>query len=202
MFQTMSPPDAAVHLGLGTAARWTSPAARSGSFAWTIRLAQQSLQSDFDPNLVRMFDKYAHGWVGQRWWRGRGVSVSVDGASARAIQGLLTSDFGFADFVTAQRRGARGAAGGGGRDGGRRQRRSRHRAPAPERREQPPALLLQGRRPRRHGRRQQPGEAGYAALAAARAYQLSKGGTEINGPGTATTSQTGCSRSMPATSSP
>ena len=100
MFQTMSRSDAAVHLGLGTGALdFTSGA--SGSFAWTMRLAQQSLQSDFDPNLVRMFDKYAHGWVGQTVvGAGESVSVSVDGASARAIQGLLTSDFGFADFVT------------------------------------------------------------------------------------------------------
>ena len=65
-----------------------------------MRLAQQSLQSDFDPNLVRMFDKYAQGWVGQTVVAaGESVSVSVDGAAAQAIQGLLTSDFGFADFV-------------------------------------------------------------------------------------------------------
>ena len=154
MFQTMSRSDASVHLGLGSGALdFTSGA--SGSFAWTMRLAQQSLQSDFDPNLVRMFDKYAHGWVGQTVVAaGESVSVSVDGASARAIQGLLTSDFGFADFVNDTRRGARGAAGGGGRDGRRRQRRHRHRAAAPERREQSPALVLQGRRSRRHGRRQ------------------------------------------------
>ena len=34
---------------------FTSVAA--GTFAWTNRVAQQSMQSDFDPNLVRLFDK-------------------------------------------------------------------------------------------------------------------------------------------------
>jgi hypothetical protein len=154
MFQTMSRSDAAVHLGLGTGALdFTSGA--SGSFAWTMRLAQQSLQSDFDPNLVRMFDKYAHGWVGQTVvGAGESVSVSVDGASARAIQGLLTSDFGFADFVTdtAAVRVARPVA--VAETAG--QRRHRHRTAAPERREQSSALVLQGRRPCRHGRRQAP----------------------------------------------
>ena len=35
--------------------------ANSGSYAWTSRLAQQSLQADFDPGLVLLFDRQSQG---------------------------------------------------------------------------------------------------------------------------------------------
>jgi hypothetical protein len=191
MFQTMSRSDAAVHLGLGTGALdFTSGA--SGSFAWTMRLAQQSLQSDFDPNLVRMFDKYAHGWVGQTVVAaGESVSVSVDGASARAIQGLLTSDFGFADFVndTAAVRVARPVAvadtAGGANDVTaivRLRQNGENNLKLSFYKVDDLAGTVDGKHP---------GEVGYEAAAAARSYQLSSGGTEVNGPGYGNYGQTG-----------
>jgi hypothetical protein len=191
MFQTMSRSDAAVHLGLGTGALdFTSGA--SGSFAWTMRLAQQSLQSDFDPNLVRMFDKYAHGWVGQTdVGAGESVSVSVDGASARAIQGLLTSDFGFADFVTdtAAVRVARPVAvaetAGGASDVTaivRLRQNGENNLQLSFYKVDDLAGTVDGKRP---------GEVGYEAAAAAHAYELTSGGRSTNGPGYGNYGQTG-----------
>jgi hypothetical protein len=191
MFQTMSRSDAAVHLGLGTGALdFTSGA--SGSFAWTMRLAQQSLQSDFDPNLVRMFDKYAHGWVGQTVvGTGETVSVSVDGSSARAFQGLLTSDFGFADFVTdtAAVRVARPVAvaetAGGANDVTaivRLRQNGENNLKLSFYKVDDLAGTVDGKHP---------GEVGYEAAAAAHSYQLSSGGTEVNGPGYGNYGQTG-----------
>ena len=46
-----------VTLELGATGISASSSGASGTFAWTSRLAQQSLQDDFDPNLVRLFDK-------------------------------------------------------------------------------------------------------------------------------------------------
>jgi len=69
-------------------------------FAWTNRFAQQSMQADFDANLVRLFDKQGHGALAQATLSaGESLSVSVDAATALAIQGTLSSPFGFADFV-------------------------------------------------------------------------------------------------------
>jgi len=191
MFQTMSRSDASVHINLDGAA-FDFDSGASGSFAWTMRLAQQSLQSDFDPNLVRMFDKYAHGWVGQTVLTAdESLSVSIDGGSARAIQGSLTSDFGFADFVTdtAVVRVARPVAvaetAGGADD-----------VTAIVRLRQNGENNLQlsfykvddlaGSIDGKH-----PGDVGYEAAAAARAYQLTTGGTQVNGPGYGNYGQTG-----------
>ena len=64
-------------------------------------MAEQSLQADFDPGLVILFDKQAQGWVGHSVVEaGENFSVSIDGSSAQAIQGSLSSAFGFADFET------------------------------------------------------------------------------------------------------
>lgn len=191
MFQTMSRSDASVHLDLGGGAfDFTSGA--SGSFAWTMRLAQQSLQSDFDPNLVRMFDKYAHGWVGQTVVAaGESVSVSVDGSSAHAIQGLLTSDFGFADFVTdtAAVRVARPVAvaetAGGTNDVTaivRLRQNGENKLELSFYKVDDLAGTVDGKRP---------GEVGYEAAAAAHAYELQSGGRSITGPGYGNFDQTG-----------
>ena len=64
MFQMMSASPLGVTLELGAGHLGFNNGA-SGTFAWTSRLAQQSLQDDFDPNLVRLFDKYAQGFVDQ-----------------------------------------------------------------------------------------------------------------------------------------
>jgi hypothetical protein len=74
----------------------------SADFTWTNRFAQQSLQADFDPNLVRLYDRQGHGALAQETLSaGESLSLSVNAASAQAIQGTLSSPFGFADFVAA-----------------------------------------------------------------------------------------------------
>ena len=74
----------------------------SDGFAWTSRMAEQSLQPDFDPALVIMFDKQAQGAVGAgarcrraRRWRCRSTH-----RRPQAIQAALSSPFGFADFLS------------------------------------------------------------------------------------------------------
>ena len=183
MFQTMSSSGATIGIGLGSDVLSFSSGA-SGSYAWSSRLAQQSLQADFDPALVRLFDKYGQGAVMQSSVSsGEGLSVAINSASADAIQGTLSSPFGFADFVTDNgvvrvARAVAVAETAGGQD-------------------DQTAIV----RVRQNGEDSlsvdfyrvddlsgsinglQPGQAGYAAAAQARAYQLASGGTSLNGPG-------------------
>ena len=100
LFQTMSGSSASIGLDLGSdILSFTSVA--TGTYAWTNRLAQQSMQDDFDPNLVRLFDKYGQGAMVQSTVsQGENVAVSINASAADAIQGALSSPFGFADFVT------------------------------------------------------------------------------------------------------
>ena len=57
--------------------------AASGSFAWTSQLAEQSLQPDFDPALVILFDKQAQGALAQAHVSsGEALAVSINGAPA------------------------------------------------------------------------------------------------------------------------
>ena len=73
----------------------------SGAFAWTSRFAEQTLQPDFDPALVILFDKQPQGSVAQSYLSaGESLSVSMNGVTADAIQGSLTNPFGIADFAT------------------------------------------------------------------------------------------------------
>ncbi|MFO1158504.1 MAG: hypothetical protein U1E60_06670 [Reyranellaceae bacterium] len=69
-------------------------------FAWTARLAQQSLQDDFDPALVRLFDGYRQGALTQvQAAQGTPFAVTIDGAATETPQVTLTTDFGFVDFA-------------------------------------------------------------------------------------------------------
>jgi hypothetical protein len=100
LFQTMSGADATVALGLG-AQSFSFSSDASGTFAWTNQFAQKVMQPDFDPGLVRLFDKYGQGTLMQSAIAsGDGVSVAINGSAAAAIQGMLSSEFGFADFFT------------------------------------------------------------------------------------------------------
>ncbi|MGH6962180.1 MAG: hypothetical protein ACREE7_16995, partial [Dongiaceae bacterium] len=100
LFQTMSGSTVKVELDLGPDAFGFFSTA-SADFAWTSRFAQQSLQADFDPALVRLYDKQAQGSLGQSYVSsGADLSVSIDSAAASATQATLTSAFGFADFVS------------------------------------------------------------------------------------------------------
>lgn len=100
LFQTMAGSAATVGLGLGSAAQVYGSGA-SALYAWTNRVAQQALQGDFDPGLVRLFDKQSQGAVVQASiGAGDDVTVAINASMASAIQGVMSSPFGFADFVT------------------------------------------------------------------------------------------------------
>jgi hypothetical protein len=191
MFQTMSASGATIGLDLGTAAFSFSSAA-SNTYAWTNRLAQQVLQSDFDPNLVRLFDKQAQGWVGQSVVEsGENLSVSVNASSTVALQGSMSSAFGFADFTSESgavrvARAVAVAETAGGADDATAIVRVRQNG------ENNLSLTfykvddltgtIDGKRP---------GEAGYLTAIDGRAYQLTGGGTSLGGPGYGNYEQTG-----------
>jgi hypothetical protein len=70
-----------------------------GSYSWSARLAQQSLQPDFDPGLAVLFDKQAQGSVMQSdVHQHEAVSVSIGTAAGQATQAGLSNPFGFDDF--------------------------------------------------------------------------------------------------------
>lgn len=183
LIQSSSDHNAGVDLTLGNDDFSFGTGVTSG-FGWTARMAQQVLQPDFDPNLVRLFDKYAQGSVTQaNIGMGDTVSVSIGGTTAQALQADLSSSFGFADFngggstVRLALPVAIAETAGGADD-------------------QTAVVRL-----RQNGQDTlairfyeaddlngtidglAPGSAGYAAAAAARAYEVMSGGTIVNGPG-------------------
>jgi hypothetical protein len=159
----------------------------SAAYAWTSLLAQQSLQSNFDPNLVRLFDKQAQGTLAQAETQAGGaLSVFVDGTEAGAPQVKMTTPFGFVDFVSS--------------DGGVRVARPVAVAETAGGADNQQAVV----RVRQNGEDSlavtfykvddfngtinglHPGDAGYAAAAQGRAYQVVSGGTtgtSLSGPG-------------------
>ncbi len=166
--------------------------AASGSFAWTSQLAQQSLQPDFDPNLVILFDKQAQGAVQQvHFSAGEALAVSIGTSPAQAIQGTLSSPFGFADFLS----------------GGGDVRVARPVAVAETAGAQNDQLAIV--RLRQDGQDNlsitfyrvddlsgainglHPGDVGYQAALQSRAYQMTSGGTSVAGPGYGNYEQTG-----------
>ncbi len=185
LFQTAAASATSVGVDLGG----SSLGYMSGStqaFAWTAMLAQQSLQPDFDPNLVRLFDKAAQGTVAQIFaGDGDSLSVSMGGSGTEAYQVGLSSPYGYASFladnnnggVTVARAVAVAETAGGADD--------------------QTAVV----RVRQNGQDNtaisfyqvddfsgtigglRPGDAGYAAAAQAAAYQLASGGTVLYGPG-------------------
>jgi Ca2+-binding RTX toxin-like protein len=73
----------------------------AATYAWTSRFAEQVMQDNFDPNLVRLFDKQAVGWVGSfDVAAGASVSALIGQGMGLANQANLTSPFGMADFST------------------------------------------------------------------------------------------------------
>ena len=100
LIQATSTTDATVHLSLGSAGT-TFFTDASNPFAWTARLAQQSLQADFDPSLVTMFDRQSQGTLMQALvGDDMHVAVTIDGARAVTPQAGISTPFGFADFTT------------------------------------------------------------------------------------------------------
>ena len=159
----------------------------SAAYAWTSLFAQQSLQSNFDPNLVRLFDKQAQGTLGQvQTATGDALAVSVDGLDAGTPQVTMTSPFGFVDFasdvggVRLARPVAVAETAGGAND---------QQAVVRVRQNGEDSLSLTFYRVDDFNgaiNGLQPGEAGYAAAAQGRAYQVVSGsttGTSLAGPG-------------------
>ncbi|MGU3495322.1 DUF4114 domain-containing protein [Xanthobacteraceae bacterium A53D] len=153
-------------------------------YAWTNRLAQQSLQADFDAALVRLFDGHGQGRVTQTQVAdGDAFAVAVAAQTGVAPQGTLTSGFGFTDFLT--------------EDGAVRVARPVAVAETVDGLDDQTAVV----RIRQNGAANlsltiyevdslsgeidgvAPGEFGYAALAQARAYGTGSGSTAIHGPG-------------------
>lgn len=191
LFQTMSADSAAIGVTAGQQAIGfvSDP---SAAFAWTNQLAQQSLQSDFDPHLVRLFDKQAHGWVAQQsLTASESLTVRIDGGTAQAVQGMLTTDFGFADFfatggdVRVARAVAVAETASGAND---------QTAIVRLRQNGEDSLSISFYRVDDFSGSigdLQPGAAGYAAAAQARAYHTETDGTAIAGPGYGNYTQTG-----------
>ncbi len=74
----------------------------SDPYAWTARFAGQAEQPLFDSALVELFDNQSQGTLGQMTVdAGDALSVAINGSLASGATGLLTSDFGFIDFQTA-----------------------------------------------------------------------------------------------------
>ena len=144
----------------------------------------RSLQDDFDPNLVRLFDKYAQGSVGSTALSaGESLSVTIDGSHAQAWSARLTDQFGFADFETT--------------NGALRVARPVAVAETAGAADDTIAIV----RVRQNGENNvalsfyrvddldgaigglRPGDAAYAGAAQGRAYELTTGGTSLGGPG-------------------
>jgi hypothetical protein len=98
LIQATTAANTAVHVVLGSE-NFDFTSQGASSYAWTARLAQQSLQDDFDPNLVRMFDKAHQGSLFQGdIAKDSAVSIAIGGDPGTAVQAGLTSEYGFANF--------------------------------------------------------------------------------------------------------
>jgi hypothetical protein len=183
LFQAMAPADVTFALGLG-GSQVAFESGAADAFAWTSRLAQQSVQGEFDPALTRLFDEQSQGAVAQfDLAANESLAVRTPSFLANAAQAALTSPFGFADFATAE-----GAV-----------RVARPVAIATTANGQNDETAVV--RLRQNGGDDlsltlyrvddlsgaiagvAPGGAGYAQLAAGRAYQTTAGDTTIDGPG-------------------
>ncbi len=173
--------DVGLHLGPDAFGFFSAAA---DSFAWTSRMAEQSLQADFDPALVIMFDKQGQGGLAEAHvTSGEALAVSVGAAPAAAIQADLSSPFGFADFLSGDTavRVARPVAVAETADA-----HNDQTAIVRVRQDGQDTLSLtfyrvddlSGTINGLH-----PGDAGYQAVVQSRAYQLSSGATSLGGPG-------------------
>lgn len=166
---------------------FTSEAAATEAFAWSRQFAQQAMQEDFDSALVMAFDGLSQ--VRPREMMvaaGAELSVAIDGATTGAPQVSYSTAFGFMDFVAS-----------GGQDAVELARPVAIAATAGGADDQEAVVRI-----RQGGQSEslaitlyrvddldgsiagiRPGQAGYAAQVAERAYLLSSGGNAIAGPG-------------------
>jgi hypothetical protein len=183
LFQTMSGSGVDVGVTIGGGGFDYSSGA-SDAYAWTSRLAMQSLDPDFDAALVRLFDKQGQGAEVQRYVAaGQTLDISIDGSDAQAVQAGLTSAFGFADFMSSDgvvrvARPVAVAETAGGADD--------QQAVVRVRQNGQDSLSVTFYKVDDYAgtvNGLQPGQAGYAAAALANAYQLAGGATSLSGPG-------------------
>ena len=156
----------------------------SSSIAWTARLAEKVMQADFSADLVRLLDGASQATPGtMQVAAGQSVGVTIGSSQAGLYQAALTNDYGFVNW--------------GSSDGTVTVARPVIVAETPLGQDDVNAVV----RLRQNGVYDQyltlyrvddlsgnigdlsPGEAGYAAAAAARAYSTVGGATVINGPG-------------------
>jgi len=98
LIQTVSPVAAIVEVTAGAGSLDLMSGATE-AFAWTARFAGQAEQSDFDAGLVRLFDRYGQGAVGQvTVSQGDAFAVAINGTDAQSATAPLTNQFGFVDF--------------------------------------------------------------------------------------------------------
>jgi hypothetical protein len=183
LFQTSS--NVSVNVSLSTGSDTTSYASSASStFAWTSQFAEQTLQADFDPDLVTMFDGQSQGTVVQKTVAdGDGVDVSIGSTAAGTPQANLSTPFGFADFtagngVVRVAQSVAVAETAGGQDDQDAVIRIRQNGFA--------NLSLEFYRVDDYEctvAGLAPGSVGYAAAADAHAYQVEGGGASISGPG-------------------
>ena len=100
LLQTTATASVTATVDTGSSSTDASSAA-SGTYAWTSQLAQQSLQSDFDGDLLALFDGQAQGALAQAVVAsGDSVSVTFNGNTTVAAQAGMSASFGFADFFS------------------------------------------------------------------------------------------------------
>ena len=101
LFQAIlaSDTDWSVAVGNGTA---HVEGTMAGVYAWSNQFAQQTLQPDFSPDLVTMFDRESHSGVYQAQVAANAyVDVAIGGQLTSQPQVSLTSPYGFVDYVSA-----------------------------------------------------------------------------------------------------
>lgn len=186
LFQAMDGLADAVDVQIGGGRRTFFTNTPSEAYAWTSRMAQQSLQADFSPELVRLFDGQSQGALMEtRAAVGDSIAVDIASSATQAAQATLSQSFGFADFISDDGSSAVRVA------------QSVAVAETAGKAKDQNAVI----RMRQNGADSlslelyevddyqgtvaglSPGSAGYAAAAHARAYEFEGGGTEILGPG-------------------
>ena len=168
-----------------------SPA--SDAYAWTSQFAQQSLQADFSADLVTTFDRQSQGALYQGVAvAGGDIAVSANGSAFGTPQVNLSNPYGFVDFTSTDGTASVAVA------------RAVAVAQTVDQADDQTAVV----RLRQNGMNESsltfykvddyagtiaglaPGDAGYAAAAAARAYHTDTGTTAITGAGYGQYSQT------------
>lgn len=99
LWQVTSPISTSVNIAVNGAANSVQSPSTS-AYAWTSRLAVQSLQKSFDPSLLRMFDGAGQGALQSLTVAAdAALAVSIAGDATTMPQAQLSNGFGFSDFV-------------------------------------------------------------------------------------------------------